>query len=292
MQDAVARASSFRNSEQLRDHPRAALVPAPTPGEYRELLADIERRGIVTPLELNGDDVVLDGHQRLKAARELGIASVPVSYVAPHNELEHMLLAALVVELAQVQQRGLEARERRLANLRLLPDVATLPPRGERTQELAARLSGSSPRTIQDALTVRNADPELFEQVRQGRTPAGKAARRIRQRERNARLPEQPVMPEGPFELILADPPWRLEGDPEGAWAPENHYPSMALEQLKAIELPAAEDAVLFLWVACGVLPQALELMAARASSTARSSSGSSPRPGSGCGCATGTSCS
>jgi hypothetical protein len=37
-------------------------------------------------------------------------------------------------------------------------------------------------------------------------------------------------MPEGPFELIYADPPWQL-GNPDGEHAPENHYPTMPIQR-------------------------------------------------------------
>ena len=42
----------------------------------------------------------------------------------------------------------------------------------------------------------------------------------------------------GPFELIYADPPWRLPGSPTSSHALENHYPTLPLEEIKAIELP------------------------------------------------------
>lgn len=249
-------------------------MPESTRQEYRQLRADIEQRGIVTPLEITADKVVLDGRQRLRAAGELGIARVPVAVVAPADEVTHMLLAALLrrhltasqraalaLELSDYEQERERAQRRQRANLRGSVEVATLPPRGERTRDLAGRAAGVSARTVQDAITVKQADPALFQQVKRGHIPVAKAARRIRQRERNAALPANPMMPDGPFELILADPPWQLEGDPESAWAAENHYPTMALEQLKSLQPPAADDAVLFLWVTCGVCADAFELL-------------------------------
>jgi ParB-like chromosome segregation protein Spo0J len=208
---------------RLRAHPQADLIPRLTPGEYRTLVVDIDRRRLLTPLEITRERVVLDGHQRLRAARQLGLERVPVRVVAPDDEVAHMLLAALrrrqlsasqraalALELDEIEQAKEQGRARRLANLRPGPEVATLPPRGERTRELAARLAGVSARTVQDAATVRAADPELFQQVKDGKIPAPKAARRIRQRQMRAALLPSPPMPQGPFEVILADPPWRL----------------------------------------------------------------------------------
>jgi hypothetical protein len=73
------------------------------------------------------------------------------------------------------------------------------------------------------------------------------AARRVRRTLRDANLPPPPPLPAGPFQLVYADPPWQL-GNPDGAHAPENHYPCLPLEQIKHLAVPAAEDACLYLW--------------------------------------------
>jgi hypothetical protein len=51
--------------------------------------------------------------------------------------------------------------------------------------------------------------------------------------------------------VIYADPPWRLEPylrETGMDCAADNHYPTMGLAAIKALEVPAAKDAVLFLW--------------------------------------------
>lgn len=262
--------------ERLSPHPAAALVPEPSAEEYRALLDDIHRHGVQVPLEVTAEGVVLDGRQRLKAARQLAHKRVPVRVVVPEDELAYILRcalrrrhlsasqkAALAVQLEEVEREREQARRRSLANLQGDAEVATLPPRGEKTRELAARIVGCSPRTIQDAITVRQADAELFEDVKAGRIAVDKAARRIRQQQKREQVNPDPVMPDGPFQLIYADPPWQLGGDPESAFAPENHYPCLPLQAIKELQVPSAEEAVLFLWTACGVLPGALEVMEA-----------------------------
>lgn len=61
---------------------------------------------------------------------------------------------------------------------------------------------------------------------------------------------------------MSADPPWQL-GNPDGAHAPEQHYPCMPLAEIKALDVPAAENAVLFLWAVGSLLPDAFELIRA-----------------------------
>ena len=263
---------------RLQLHPAAELVPAMTAAEYARFREDISQRGVLVPLEVTEAGVVLDGRHRLQAAAEQGLARVPVQVVAPADETEHILLcalerrhlsasqrAALVVELAAVQELAEQARLRQRANLRhgaAEPERASLPARGERTRELAARKGGVSARIVQDAFTVHREDAALFAQVKAGRIAVDVAARRVRQARLQATTPPALALPTGPFSLILADPPWQL-GNPDSSSAPENHYPTLPLATIAALELPAAADAVLFLWAVSSLLPDALQLMQA-----------------------------
>jgi N6-adenosine-specific RNA methylase IME4 len=71
---------------------------------------------------------------------------------------------------------------------------------------------------------------------------------------------------EGIYHVIYADPPWRFEPfsrDSGMDRAADNHYPTMTLEDIRDLSVPAADDAVLFLWATAPMLPEALEVMAA-----------------------------
>ena len=67
------------------------------------------------------------------------------------------------------------------------------------------------------------------------------------------------------YNVILADPPWSFR-----AWSnkgmgrsAEQHYPTMRLEDIKALPVAdlAAEDCVLFLWATFPMLKEALEVI-------------------------------
>lgn len=79
-----------------------------------------------------------------------------------------------------------------------------------------------------------------------------------------------------PFGCILADPPWRFETYgpggmgrcPDGRsalWMPERHYPTMALDEIKALPVRdlAARDCVLLMWTTDSMLPASIEVGAA-----------------------------
>lgn len=83
-----------------------------------------------------------------------------------------------------------------------------------------------------------------------------------REVKRGARV--APALPEGKFRLLYADPPWRYEHVPETeSRAIENVYPTMALDEICALPVPAADDAVLFLWATSPKLAEAIRVLEA-----------------------------
>jgi N6-adenosine-specific RNA methylase IME4 len=73
-----------------------------------------------------------------------------------------------------------------------------------------------------------------------------------------------PDLPGGPWQVILADPPWRDEFGPN-AKSTENFYPTMSTEDIMRIDVAghAHEHAVLYLWALPHMFPEALEVMKA-----------------------------
>ena len=267
--------SQTRPISRLREHPRAKLVPAMSAAEFAAFCTDIRRHGVQLPLEITAAGVVLDGRHRLRAARAVGQRTVPVQVIAPADPIDHMLRAALQRRhLSQSQKAALaleldlyhaehaRAERRQRANLRQnASEVATLPPRG-RVRELAAEMAGCSPRTMQDVITVHAADKVLYRRVLAGDVPAHKARRQLERDKRHANAGVAPPFPRGRFQLIYADPPWQL-GNPDSDYAPEQYYPTLPLEEIAALRVPSAKDALLYLWAVNSHLPDALAVMEA-----------------------------
>lgn len=240
---------------------------------YEAFVADVRERGIVVPLAISPSGMVLDGHHRLRAAAALGLSHVPVVVVDPEDEVEYLLLAALrrrhlsasqqaaiAVELALYREMRADGEARRLANLKQNRggNAAT----SGKTRARIAELAGVSERTVQDAITVFEGDADLFAKVKGGGLAAAAAAERIRRRERDAGIAPAPPLPAGVYDVVMGDPPWQL-GSTHTERAPNRHYPTMALAEIVALQVPAAKDAVLFLWAADGHLPDALQVMEA-----------------------------
>jgi len=65
------------------------------------------------------------------------------------------------------------------------------------------------------------------------------------------------------FSILLADPPWRYSFSKSSSRKIENQYPTMTLEEIKTLKVPAKKNAVLYLWATAPKLREALEVMQA-----------------------------
>ena len=168
------------------------------------------------------------------------------------DELDYMLRAALLRRQLSPSQKGALVVE--LEQYRV--DVATSGKDARAGGGLGRRLAENGARG--DRRPQSRSGPL---RARQGR----RAARTPRAPRARARRPRRCAVARAPavlFELIYADPPWQL-GNPDSDYAPEAHYPTLGLEEIKCLPVPATTDALLYLWAVNSHLPQALEVMAA-----------------------------
>jgi len=88
----------------------------------------------------------------------------------------------------------------------------------------------------------------------------GDVAKIIRTVAHENKIVDLPI-PKGKFNVILADPPWRYQFVETESRAIENHYPSMELEEIKALRIPSDTDSVLYLWATAPKLEEALQVL-------------------------------
>ncbi|WP_147307881.1 MT-A70 family methyltransferase [Fulvimarina endophytica] len=98
------------------------------------------------------------------------------------------------------------------------------------------------------------------------RAATKREARDAKEAELAEKIREGAALLDGPkvYGVILADPPWRFEtysritGMDRSA---DNHYPTSSTDDICALPVPAARDAVLFLWATAPMLPDALRVV-------------------------------
>jgi len=122
-----------------------------------------------------GENVVIDGHTRLQAAREVGFEEVPVFYksfadedealaYAIHNQRHRRNLTdAEIIRCIE----ALDKRKRQGERTDIAPNGAKLE-KGKSSQE-TAKVVGISPRKVERVRTIlKNGDPEVVEAAKQG----------------------------------------------------------------------------------------------------------------------------
>lgn len=205
------------------------------------------------------------------------------------NESQRAMVAARIATLGRGGDRGNQF-------------TGGKAPIGGMPQPKAAELLNVGERSVQRAREVQQSGaPELVEAVERGEVAVSTAAviaqeppqvqrevvqlsdreivqraKQIQQRHRDERLREKaarvaeiaaaepvPFDGLGPFPVLYADPPWRYDFAESSTRQIENQYPTMSLDEIKALDVPAADDGVLFLWATSPKLPEALEVMAA-----------------------------
>ena len=81
--------------------------------------------------------------------------------------------------------------------------------------------------------------------------------------ERNEKFKKVPL-PEGEYDVIYCDPPWKYDFAPTTLINIEkSHYPTMTLEDLIKYKIPDHKNSVLFMWATNPKLKDALHLMEA-----------------------------
>lgn len=150
-----------------------------------------------------------------------------------------------------------------------LPNVPTLGRSGKRKALEAAGISTSEAHRCEQLASIPEAEVlALFAKCRDLGKPVSsdellrKAGRANSRASHLQTLATQP-WPTGKFSLIYADPPWRYEHTQTESRAIENQYPTMSLDEIKALEVPAADNCVLFLWATSPKLAEAMEVIQA-----------------------------
>src|SRR5713101_2022488 len=205
------------STDKLREHPQAGLVPDMRPDEFAALSADIRAHGITTPLEVLGD-LVIDGRHRLRAARELGIAQIPVTdaRLGGEGEVERMLKSALLRRQLTDDQRAIAAAQYAIANPSPRGGDRKSPTAKAKINQVhgapfdftsgrsgAARMMNVSANQMKKALALLSAAPDLAKQVHQGTLKLGQALRSVGRAKQNSRINKTPL-PEGLFRTLVS----------------------------------------------------------------------------------------
>jgi len=285
----------------MQVHAVAEIFPRMSEAEFAALKNDIAEHGLREPI-WTWRGQVIDGRHRARACEELGSECPSQEYGGDESTLVQFVVSLnLHRRHLDESQRAMVAGK--LANLPAHRPTESAPI-GAVTQDAAADLLNVGRRSVQRAREViEHGAPELVQAVEAGRVSvsaaatlaeapkeeqaeivargereileAAKAIRTKKAGERRAGRIEKIVeiskgnAPLGQiaerYPVIYADPPWRYEHIETESRAIENQYPTMALDEIKALDLDAIalDDCVLFMWATSPKLGEAFDVLKA-----------------------------
>ncbi len=256
--------------------------------DYDELKKDIELNGIRIPIEVAEDGTLIEGHQRYRVWTELGRdpADIPmnVKHYASRKAMKDTAITLNILRrhLNNAQRAWIalthylpEEKEKAEKRVGGRPKKGEKPPAGKQevsdkphTREAYTRAAehvGLSGRTLRKAEEIFTKSPEkLTDEILKEQKTINSAYNELRIVENRAaaHLKGTPDLPEGIYDVILADPPWKYVYTGSRRGVADVHYKTLSDEEL--IELPLgkiiAKDAILFLWATNPKLEDALKI--------------------------------
>lgn len=250
--------------------------------EFKSLIPPLtaeERAGLETSILSEGcrdaivtwGDIIIDGHNRYEICTEHGVPFKTMS-----KEFNNRQDVVEWIILNQFGRRNLPAYERARLALRLKPvfaekakerqNLGLKSDEGQRTDEAIGKLAGVGRDTINKVERIeRLASEEMKAELARGEISINEADKRVKEaiakEKRQEAIAEQIKQPRSgsfvdiyntdkKYRVIYADPPWSYNDklDTTKSGGAVKHYPTMPLEDICAIPVPAEKNAVLFLW--------------------------------------------
>jgi len=231
---------------------------------------------------------IVDGHNRFKLCNELRL-----EFKSMEMKFENKEDAKLWIINNQLGRRNLSAYDR--VRLALEKEEYYKKQAKERQATSGKGIYGGKPLSpnLDEAVESRRAIDDVAKQARVSSATAYKV-KKIQEKattENKKQLREQKIsinkaysdiihkekeennettrkqfsekLPSGQFNIIYADPPWKYQFSQANSRSINAHYPPMELNQICELNLPAANDCVLFLWATSPKLVDALKVIKA-----------------------------
>ncbi len=256
--------------------------------DLKPLAESIQAIGLLHPVVIDSDRNLIAGHRRLEACKLLGWDEVPVYGVdlgdALRGQVDENTARAdfqpsevYAIKEALLGAEHEKAKSRQLAGK--APDLGQSLPkvlggkRAPRATDKVAAIAGTSRLTmakIVEVVEAAEAEPEkyghLVEEMDKTKRVAG-VHKKLKVAKQAEELDAEPKpLPEGPYRVIVVDPPWRYSkrtSDPSHRGA----GPYTDMDQRVLLEMPigdmAHDDSILWLWTTNAFINDAFELIKA-----------------------------
>jgi N6-adenosine-specific RNA methylase IME4 len=272
---------------------RLNIYPEMKEEAYLSLKNDIEKNGydFKFPIWIYEDEII-DGWNRYKACKELGIIPTYEKFIGDETQAINFILRTnnrrdlttyqrtlLAFEFEQMFREKAKQNQIRTSKnrVRQISDKQEID-----TKKELAKIAKVSHDTISKVKKIQEKAPEEVKQkLATGEVSINAAYKEIKKEEKKKERDEkiqqvkQKIETENlttidkKYHVIAIDPPWAY--NEKGGFSSDDYdaqnnrgavdYPTMTVEQIKQIELPAADDCVLFLWTTHAFLKDSFDIM-------------------------------
>ncbi len=234
--------------------------------DYSSLKESIKNNGLWNGIIVNSDGIILDGHQRYNICQELNITPKTIikEFESPSHERIFVGDCALAgkhlvplqrIKISQIIRPELEkiAKQNMSDGGKGLQTSANLD-----TREILAKKANVSHDTYSKGVHILESKNEkLISDTLAGYKSINSAYRQIHMKEKNL-IPQN--IPDDKFDLIYLDPPWESKiGESRGS--PAQHYNTMSDGMIAQLQLPMAENCVVFCWSISSLLESTLSII-------------------------------
>jgi len=256
------------------------LIPELAPEELFQLEENIKRDGCRDPLVLwNG--VLVDGHNRYDICKR---NDLPFQTIERAFENRSEVIEWIITN--QFGRRNLNSYIRATLALRLESEIAarakenqlkgvrTTLSKGIDTKEEIAKKANTSRTNITKVKKIEEkGSEEVKKALAKGEISINEAHKQIKAEEtRQARVDNIVKISKGNssleqiaefYPVVYVDPPWQYEYSETESRAIENQYPTMSLDEIKALKVSeiTTKDCVMFMWATSPKLAESLELL-------------------------------
>jgi N6-adenosine-specific RNA methylase IME4 len=241
-------------------------------GDITALGRDIDEIGLLHPIVIRPDGVLIAGERRLRACRALGWTDIPVTVVdiaslvrgelAENTQRKDFLLSeAVAIKRAVEEEERMLAKERQAIGGQLKQEAyakLAQASKGAARDKIAA-LAGKGRTSLAKAEAVveaAEAEPERFGKLLADMDRIGRVDgifRRFNNMQHADRIRAMPPpLPGGRYYVISIDPPWPYEPlSDSAAYRGVVPYPTMTMEEILGLPIAdlAQDDCILWCWI-------------------------------------------
>lgn len=252
----------------------AELVSTLTEEEYDSLKSSINENGLYLPIIINEHGIILDGHHRFEACKQLGTKikllekkfknkSDEIIFVGECNLQRRQLTPLQRIKIVEKLKPYYE--EKAKENLSNAGKGLQISAKVD-TREILSKKANVSHDTYGKGVTVLHCDDEdLINDTLSNEKKINTSYNKIR----NAGIQngsETPAIPKGLYNVCYVDPPWKFDNQNTGGSlisGASQKYPTMSTDDIITLmqKMPFHKNSVLFMWATNAMLPDAMRII-------------------------------